>query len=90
MLYKFDVLPLAELVASFIPANSSTFLITAFATNPNPLGAGFNSTLTLPVFPFVLNGIECFVPHAHSHEPHPFFTDMICFFYTFISFFRRF
>ena len=55
-----NVEPLAVVHASFNPANSNNLLIFPPATNPNPLGAGMISIVTLPPFPRILKGTECF------------------------------
>src|SRR3989344_2136095 len=57
--------------ASEIPPNRRTSLMCSPTTSPSPRGADMSSTLTEPIFPFVVNGNELGNPHLHSQLPQP-------------------
>ena len=88
-LQKFCVVlvsPKVLLQISDTPANSRTLLATSPITNPNPFGAGFRTTLTLPIFPSTSNGIEWGLLHVHSQLPQPLFTGIMFNFERIIAF----
>jgi hypothetical protein len=60
--------------ASWIPAIYNSFLVVGGATNPVPLGAGINLTLTDPPLPVTLHGTVCGNPIIFPQ--YPFLTGM--------------